>query len=219
MKRPCELVDLGRVEYGAAWDIQKRVVERRKRGEIPDQLLIVEHPPVITMGRNGKDHNVLATAELLERAGIVYIETNRGGDVTFHGPGQVVGYPILDLREWKRDVMAYIRALEDVLIRVLAGFGIVGTRSQGETGVWTESGKVAAIGIHISRWVTSHGFAINVDTDLDFFRYIVPCGLTKPVASMRQLGSGATRGEVVEAIAREFAAVFEREVTVRAGLS
>jgi lipoate-protein ligase B len=219
MTRPCELVDLGRLEYGAAWDVQKRVVERRKRGEIPDQLLIVEHPPVITMGRNGKDHNVLATAELLERAGIAYVETNRGGDVTFHGPGQVVGYPILDLREWKRDVMAYVRALEDVLIRMLAGFGIAGTRSGGETGVWTEAGKVAAIGIHISRWVTSHGFAINVDTDLDFFRYIVPCGLSKPVASMRQLGSKATRGDVVEGIAREFAAVFEREISVRAGAS
>ena len=114
--------------------------------------------------------------------------TDRGGDVTYHGPGQIVGYPIVDLREWKRDVVAYVRALEQVLIEALAEFGISGVRQPGATGVWVEGAKVAAIGVHISRWVTSHGFALNVDTDLDYFRYIVPCGLTKPVTSMRDTG-------------------------------
>ena len=208
----CELRDLGSMSYVDAFALQQQFVERRKRGEIPDQLLIVEHPHVITMGRNGHDENLLCAPELLDRAGIKFQRTDRGGDVTYHGPGQIVGYPIFDLREWKRDVMAYVRALEQVLIDALAEFGIPAGREAGATGVWTEQGKIAAIGVHISRWVTSHGFALNVDTDLSYFRYIVPCGLTKPVTSMRALGCGADRDQVVAAIARCFARVFDREV-------
>jgi lipoyl(octanoyl) transferase len=212
----CELRDLGRMPYGEAFELQRALVERRKCGEIPDQFLIVEHPPVVTMGRNGHGENLLASPELLARAGVEFHHTDRGGDVTFHGPGQVVGYPIFDLREWKRDVVAYIRALEEVLIQALAEFGPRGSRLAGATGVWVWApggpAKIAAIGVHISRWVTSHGFALNVDPELSFFRYIVPCGLTKPVTSMRELGLNVKREEVIAALARSFGRVFERTV-------
>jgi lipoyl(octanoyl) transferase len=208
----CELRDVGRLRYSDAFVLQQQLVDRRKRGEIPDQLLIVEHPHVITMGRNGRDENLLAAPELLDRAGVEFHHTDRGGDVTYHGPGQIVGYPIVDLREWKRDVVAYVRALEQVLIDALSEFGIAAGRESGATGVWTEQGKIAAIGVHISRWVTSHGFALNVDTDLSYFRYIVPCGLTKPVTSMRELGCGANRDQIAATIARSFGNVFDREI-------
>ncbi|HEY7334882.1 MAG TPA: lipoyl(octanoyl) transferase LipB [Bryobacteraceae bacterium] len=219
--RPAILRDLGRVRYAEAFELQRKLVERRKRAEIPDQLLIVEHPPVVTMGRNGHDDNLLAAPELLARAGIEFHHTDRGGDVTFHGPGQIVGYPIVDLKEWKRDVVAYVRAIEEVLIGALAEFGIRGRREPGATGVWVSApggpAKIAAIGIHISRWVASHGFALNVDADLSYFRYIVPCGLTKPVTSMREAGSSAARGAVVEALGRNFGRVFERAMAHASG--
>jgi len=211
----CEVVDLGHMGYARALALQTDFVERRKRGEIPDQLLIVEHLHVITMGRNGHSENVLASPGILERAGIELHHTDRGGDVTYHGPGQIVGYPIFDLREWKRDVVAYVRALEQVLIEALAAFGILGTRVPGASGVWVEGAKVAAIGVHISRWVTSHGFALNLDTDLDYFQYIVPCGLPRPVTSMRALGCTAGREEVIAEIVRAFARVFGRAIMER----
>jgi lipoyl(octanoyl) transferase len=198
--------------YAQAFELQQQLVGERKRGEIADQLLFVEHPHVVTMGRNARSKNLLASQELLERAGIELHATDRGGDVTYHGPGQVVGYPIFDLREWKRDVVVYVRALEDVLINALAEFGIVGGRSEGATGVWVGDAKVAAIGVHISRWVTSHGFALNVDTDLNYFRYIVPCGLTKPVTSLRVLGCYASRERVIDALARSFGKTFGRSL-------
>jgi lipoyl(octanoyl) transferase len=207
-----QLVDLGRMRYAEAMELQQAVVEQRKRGEIPDQLLIVEHPHVVTVGRNGHSENLLASPELLERAGIDFHHTDRGGDVTYHGPGQIVGYPIVDLREWKRDVGAYLRALEQVLIETLDEFGIAAGRVQGATGVWVDGAKVAAMGVHISRWVTSHGFALNVDPDLEYFRYIVPCGLQQPVTSMRALGCSAGREEVTAAIAEAFARVFGRAI-------
>jgi lipoyl(octanoyl) transferase len=210
----CIVTNLGLLGYADAYAKQLELAQQRKRGEIADQLLIVEHPHVVTMGRNGHDTNLLAAPELLERAGIEFHHTDRGGDVTYHGPGQIVGYPIFDLREWKRDVMAYVRGLEQVLMDALGEFGIAATREQGATGVWTPEGKIAAIGVHISRWVTSHGFALNVDTDLSYFRYIVPCGLTRPVTSMRALGCEASRAEVVAAIVRGFGRVFEREMEI-----
>jgi lipoyl(octanoyl) transferase len=209
---PCTVRDLGRLGYAEAFQLQRTLVDRRKRGEIPDQLLIVEHPHVVTMGRNGHDENVLATPELLQRAGIEFHHTDRGGDVTYHGPGQIVGYPILDLREWKRDVVAYLRGIEQMLMDALAEFAIETCRDPAATGVWTEQGKIAAIGVHISRWVTSHGFALNVDTDLSYYRYIVPCGLTKPVTSMRAMGSQASREEVIQALERSFGRVFQRNM-------
>ena len=210
--RPCECRDVGRMAYGEAYALQRELVEKRKLGEIPDQLLIVEHPHVITMGRNGRRENMLASEEMLERAGVAYYTTNRGGDVTYHGPGQIVGYPILDLREWKRDVVAYVRSIEQVIINTLGEFNIEAGRIQGATGVWVGGAKVCAIGVHISRWVTSHGFALNVDTDLRYFQYIVPCGLTKPVTSLRELGCGAARGDVLTWLTGHFAREFGLEI-------
>lgn len=212
----CQVQDLGRMRYTACFDLQRELVERRKSGSIPDQLLFVEHDPVVTLGRNAHMENVLADAELLERAGIELASTDRGGDVTFHGPGQIVCYPIFDLREWKRDVVAYLRGIEEVLIGALSEFDMEARRVAGATGVWVSMpggpAKIAAIGVHISRWVASHGFALNVDTDLTYFRYIVPCGLTQPVTSMRAAGSGAERKEIIGALARNFARVFDRDL-------
>jgi lipoyl(octanoyl) transferase len=204
--RKCCLRDLGRIDYGSALELQQQLVAGRKQGLIPDQLLLLEHPHVITMGRNGHMENVLADEALLGRAGIGFFPTDRGGDVTYHGPGQVVGYPILDLREWKRDVGAYVRAVEQVIIDTVADYGIEAGRIPKLTGVWVDGKKIAAIGVHLSRWVTSHGFALNVSTDLSYFQYIVPCGLTKPVTSMAQLGVRAT----VEEVGNRFAANFTR---------
>ncbi|MFB3778976.1 MAG: lipoyl(octanoyl) transferase LipB [Bryobacteraceae bacterium] len=212
----CELHDLGRMEYSEAFRLQQDLVEKRKRGLVPDQLLIVEHPHVITLGRNGRAEHLLASEEVLRRAGIAFHHTDRGGDITYHGPGQIVGYPILDLRQWKRDVSAYVRAVEQVLIDTLDGFGISAGRIAGATGVWVDGKKVAAIGVHISRWVTSHGFALNLDTDLSYFQYIVPCGLRMPVTSMAELGCRAGREEVVRALARNFSLVFGREMEMAA---
>ena len=212
--RVCEFRDLGILSYSDALAIQKDLVEQRKQQLIPDQLLIVEHPHVITLGRNGHAENLLASEEVLRRAGIAFHPTDRGGDITYHGPGQIVGYPIFDLREWKRDVVAYVRAIEQVIMDALAEFGIEAGRLEGCTGVWVNGKKIAAIGIHISRWVTSHGFALNHTTDLTYFQYIVPCGITKPVTSMRELGSMASREEVTAALARNFAKKFQFEMQV-----
>ena len=209
--RKYEFRDLGRLGWAEAFEIQQQLVGRRKGGEISDQFLIVEHPHVVTVGRNGRDENLLASPEVLSRTGIALYRTDRGGDVTYHGPGQIVGYPILDLRDWKRDVGAYVRAIEQMLIDTLADFGIEAGRETGMTGVWTKAGKVAAIGVHISRWITSHGFALNVSTDLEYFRYIVPCGLTKPVTSMRALGVDAPRQDVINRLRKHFEEIFEFE--------
>jgi lipoyl(octanoyl) transferase len=199
-----EIRDLGRMRYGDALAVQQDLVEQRKRGLIPDQLIFVEHPHVITQGRNGRAENLLASEEALRAAGIEFHPTNRGGDITYHGPGQIVGYPILDLREWKRDVVAYVRAVEQAIMDALSEFHIAAGRIPGCTGVWVDGRKVAAIGVHISRWVTSHGFALNHTTDLRYFQYIVPCGLTKPVTSMQELGSDVKREQVVAALSTHF---------------
>ncbi|MEZ5401021.1 MAG: lipoyl(octanoyl) transferase LipB [Bryobacteraceae bacterium] len=206
--RICEYRDLGRASYAGGLRLQRELLEKRKAGAIPDQLLFVEHPHTITLGRNAREEHILASREVLERSGVELWETDRGGDVTYHGPGQIVGYPILDLREWKRDVGAYLRGIEEVLIRTLGAFGIEGGREDGMTGVWVEGRKVAAIGVHLSRWVTTHGFALNVDTDLSYFRYIVPCGLTRPIGTVREAGCRAELGEIRSTIVAKFAEVF-----------
>jgi lipoate-protein ligase B len=215
-RRHCIVRELGRVRYGDALALQNQLAAERKQGSVSDHLLLLEHPHVITMGRNGHDENVLASPQILERAGIEFFPTDRGGDVTYHGPGQLVGYPILDLREWKRDVGAYVRTLEQSIIDTLAEYGLEAGRIPKLTGVWTDSGKIAAIGVHLSRWVTSHGFALNVSTDLSYFQYIVPCGLTRPVTSMAALGVRASLEEVGRRFAAHFSRNFDCEMLLEA---
>lgn len=214
--RTCEVRDLGRCGYREAWDAQLDLVRRRKLGAVCDQLLFVEHPPTITMGRNADAANILAAPGRLRQLGFSVEETDRGGDVTYHGPGQVVAYPILDLKQWRRDVGAYLRALEEVIMAALLDFGIESRRVEGLTGVWVEDAKIAALGVHLSRWVTSHGLALNVSTDLDHFKWIVPCGLTKPVTSMeRVLGKAPSRQAVIESMSARFGEVFGRTIVGR----
>ncbi len=197
---------------------QRALVEARKRGEAVDQLLFVEHPHTVTLGRNARETNLLASREVFDRSGIAVHETNRGGDVTYHGPGQIVGYAILDLNSWQRDVHAYVRALEETVILALRRFGVAGERSAVNSGVWvpTSAGlaKICALGVHLSRWVTSHGFALNVSTDLSYFRYIVPCGLTQPVTSLEAIGVRADREHVLDSLAAAFGGVFGRQMKI-----
>jgi lipoyl(octanoyl) transferase len=204
------------MDYGQALELQEQLATQRKQGLVGDHLLLLEHPHVITLGRNGHMENLLASDEIMSRAGISFYPTDRGGDVTYHGPGQLVGYPILDLRDWKRDVGAYVRAVEQSLIDTLAEFGIEAGRIPKLTGVWVGDRKIAAIGVHLSRWVTSHGFALNVNTDLSYFQYIVPCGLTKPVTSMARLGVRASLAEISQVFAAHFGRVFECEMLFEA---
>jgi lipoyl(octanoyl) transferase len=207
---------LGLVPYADALEIQKQLVDQRRAEEIPDHLLLLQHPPVITLGvksRNDRSH-VLDSPEGLAARGVELVETGRGGDVTYHGPGQLVGYPIINLAPDRRDVHRYVRDLEDVLIRAVAEFGIEAGRSPGLTGVWVGNAKLAAIGVRIARWVTSHGFALNVGTNLDHFSLIVPCGIAdKGVTSMEKLTGRQVPIAVVEtAVAAAFAEVFDREI-------
>jgi lipoyl(octanoyl) transferase len=214
--RECVVEDLGRMSYGEALRVQSKIASDRKQGLGVDHLLFVEHPHVITIGRNGHQENLLAPEETLRRAGIELYESDRGGDVTYHGPGQIVAYPIMDLRDWKRDVGAFVRAIEQVLIDTLADFGIEAKRIAGLTGVWTRhagnDSKIAAIGVHLSRWVSTHGCALNVSTDLQYFQYIVPCGLARPITSMTALGVHADTEEVKSALTRHFGQVFDFEM-------
>jgi lipoyl(octanoyl) transferase len=209
---------LGLIGYERALDLQRELVDGRKRGEIPDQLLLLEHPDVITLGvktRNDRTHVLESDASLAEK-GIALFETGRGGDVTYHGPGQLVGYPILDLNPHRRDVHRYVRDLEETLIQAVATFGIAAGQVPGLTGIWVDTpdgqSKLAAIGVRISRWVTSHGFALNVNTDLSRFGLIVPCGIAdKGVTSMeRLLGRRLPMDEVAHAVEQAFTAVFDR---------
>ena len=213
--RELQVRRLGVVPYADGLALQKRLVEQRKAGEIPDQLLLLQHPPVITLGvktRNDRSH-VLATPEALAAEGVEVFETGRGGDVTYHGPGQLVGYPILDLRPDRCDVHRYVRDLEEVLIRTAGVFGVVAERSEGLTGVWVGNEKLAAIGVRIARWVTSHGFAFNVTTNLSHFGLIVPCGITdRGVTSLEKLlGRSVSMAEVEGAASRAFGDVFDRQ--------
>lgn len=182
---------LGRVEYAAALELQKEKVAQRKVDAIPDTLLLLEHPHVYTLGRNAQEANILKPSAWLAAHGVEVFKTDRGGDVTYHGPGQLVGYPILDLTQHRRDISWYMRSLEEVFIRTAQDFGIEAERLTGAAGVWVGNDKLVAMGVHLSRWVTSHGFALNVNTDLHYFEWIVPCGLTgKGVTSLAQLLDG-----------------------------
>ena len=204
---------LGRVPYSDALALQRSLVDDRRAGRIPDTLLLVEHPHVLTLGvrgDGGRSH-ILATDAMLASRGIEVHETGRGGDITYHGPGQIVGYPIIDLNPDRRDVHRYVRDLETVLIRTAADYGISAGRVEGLTGVWVDDGKLAAIGVRIARWITSHGFALNVTTDLDHFGLIVPCGITgRGVTSLaRVLGRPLDSAEVENRIVGHFVNVFD----------
>jgi lipoyl(octanoyl) transferase len=213
---------LGRVAYSTALDLQRTLQQMRKSGRIENTLLLLEHPPVITLGRNAHLANVVAPPEFLAQRGVELFEIDRGGDVTFHGPGQLVAYPIVDLRSFPTKVGAveYVRRLEEVLIRTCGDYGIGTQRIKGLTGVWTYAlpqkpeAKIAAIGVHISRAVTTHGFALNVSTDLDFFSLIVPCGLAgKPVTSMeRELQTSVPLEQVATSASRNFGRVFQTQM-------
>jgi len=220
------VLQLGTIDYSTGLRLQQRLVELRKAGRIGDVVLLLEHTPVITLGRNGKSGNILASPELLSKQGVEVFECDRGGDVTFHGPGQLVAYPIFDLRGMKSEqgerktmgAVEYVRRLEEVLIRACADFRIPTKRIQGLTGVWTadspKESKIAALGVHISRAVTSHGFALNVNTDLDYFKLIVPCGIaSKPVTSMaNELGRTVSMQDVAHSASRNFGAVFQSQM-------
>jgi lipoyl(octanoyl) transferase len=211
------MLDLGLLPYGPALQLQRQVVEARKAGAIPDVLLFCEHPHVITLGRNGNPQNLRANERVLTQMNVTFHETDRGGDITYHGPGQIVGYPILDLTEHRRDVRWYVQQLEETMIRTSADFGVAATRVAGRHGIWVPgpSGeeKLAALGVHLSRWVTSHGFAYNVATDLRYFDLSVPCGIAgKRATSLERVLDRAVRSEEVRPkLAAHFGELFERE--------
>ncbi len=228
----CSIVDLGLIAYAEAWELQKRVVAARKAGAIEDVLLFCEHPHVLTLGRSGNRANLLASESVLRQKGVEFFETSRGGDITYHGPGQIVGYPILNLGAIRRDVVWYVRTLEEAMIRATADLGIAARREPGKTGIWVhadevadrskrdsslalgmtdqQAEKLAAIGVHISRWVTSHGFAYNVATDLRYFELIVPCGIAdrKATSLEKLLGRRVSLEEIRPLLVQQVCEVF-----------
>jgi lipoyl(octanoyl) transferase len=214
--RPLDVRRLGRVPYADALALQRSLVDERRAGRIPDTLLLVEHPHVLTLGvrgDGGRSH-ILADDATLTSRGIEVHETGRGGDITYHGPGQIVGYPIIDLSPDRRDVHRYVRDLETVLIHTAADYGIAAGRLEGLTGVWVGNEKLAAIGVRIARWITSHGFALNVATNLDHFNLIVPCGIAdRGVTSLeRLLGRAVEPTDVEFRVIEHFAKVFDQSV-------
>jgi lipoyl(octanoyl) transferase len=221
--KTCWLVDLGRIPYAAAAELQRQLVEARKVRAIPDVLLLCEHPHAITLGRNGHREHLRAGEHVLKQMNVEFHPTDRGGDITYHGPGQIVGYPILDLAEHRRDIRWYVSALEEVMIRATADFGVAARRREGCRGVWVDAPstegageeKLGALGVHLSRWVSSHGFAYNVSTDLRFYDLIVPCGIVgKRVTSLERIlgrvgGRAVSPGEVSPRLISHFSAVFD----------
>ncbi len=231
MHQKVQFSDLGSMEYGEAWkfqeslllqnaDIKKKIANGSLVEDTIHHLLFCEHPPVYTLGKSGKEEHVLVSKEELAKRNIAYYETNRGGDITFHGPGQIVGYPILDLEKYYRDIGRYLRSLEEVIILSLAEYGIKGERSKGETGVWIDvdnkmkARKICAMGVRCSRWITMHGFALNVNTNLDYFTMIVPCGIAdKQVTSIqKELGIELDIETVKKVLIDKFQAVFDCQV-------
>ena len=230
----CYTVDVGLIGYTEAWELQKRLVVARKTAAVEDVLLLCEHPHVITLGRNGKREHLLASEQVLRQKNVEFRTSDRGGDITYHGPGQLVGYPILNLGAIRKDVVWYVRMLEEAMIRVTAHFGFRAERIAGKTGIWVRSGpsqvnvspekgsaaapvteeKLGAIGVHISRWVTSHGFAYNISTDLRYFDLIVPCGIAgrKATSLEKLLQRAVRRDEVLAPLSRHFGEVLGLEM-------
>ena len=215
--RPLDVRRLGRVSYADGLALQDELVAARRVSEVPDTLLLLEHPHVITLGTASQQAHVLSDEAERALLGIELFETGRGGDVTYHGPGQLVGYPILDLKPHRKDLHRYLRDLEEVLIRAAGALGVAADRSPGQTGVWTETGKLAAIGVRVSSgWITSHGFALNVHTDLRYFESIVPCGIPdRDVTSLtRELGRPVSLEEACDTVEAAFQDVFDRRIPV-----
>jgi lipoyl(octanoyl) transferase len=216
------IVDLGLVEYGAAWELQRRIVVARKAGAVPDVLLLCQHPHVITLGRNGKLANLRASDHVLRQMGVTFVETDRGGDITYHGPGQLVGYPITSFAEGN-DLVGYVRAIEEGLRDALASYGVLSRTERGKTGVWVDlpdgrPAKIGAIGVRVSRGVTTHGFALNVSTDLAAFERMLPCGFQHEVASLERLGVTAEVAEVGERCAGALARRLGRDLVFDASV-
>lgn len=205
-----DVIQLGLVPYLGAWEFQKRLHEEVADGRKPDTLLLLEHPHTYTLGRRGRDEDILIGEADLDRLGIEVHHTDRGGEVTYHGPGQLVGYPIIDLRRWGGGPLKYVRALEQVVTETLAEFGIDGTSEGRPTGVWVEDRKIAAIGVKVASRVTLHGFALNVSTDLSYFEHIVPCGTpsARVTSVSQETGETVSVGEVVPVIVEKFGEVF-----------
>jgi lipoate-protein ligase B len=217
-ERELRTVPLGRMPYGEALELQRTIARDRISGAISkDVLLLLEHPPVVTLGRSSKEKHLIASPEFLESRGVELFEVERGGDVTYHGPGQLVGYPIVDLKQHRQDLHWYLRKLEEVLINTLADYGIPGERNTSFTGVWTRGKKIASIGVHARDWVTWHGFALNVTTDLSYFDLIIPCGINGVVMTSiaRELGAEEVSAQdVQERVAAKFAEAFDLQAVV-----
>lgn len=209
--------DLGLIDYKIAWDLQKEIFERRQKNNVNDTLFLLEHPHTYTLGKVADKENLLSTEGQLKDLGVCVYEIDRGGDITYHGPGQIVGYPIINLNNWKEDTHAYLRALEEVIILTCSEYGLKTYRNPLYTGVWIEDRKIAAIGIKVSRWITMHGFAFNVNTDLDYFGGIIPCGIkNKEVTSLkREIGKEISIMDVKEKLIKNFYEIFDYSKIIR----
>ncbi len=210
------LLNAGLLDYQQAWDLQKQLHQQRVKSEIGDTLIMTEHPHTYTLGKTAREAHLVAEESALQKQGVNVYRIDRGGDITYHGPGQIVGYPILDLHDHYLDMHRYLRELEQVIIDLLSDYGIQAGREEGLTGVWVDGAKVAAIGVKVTRWVTMHGFALNVNTDLSYFSNIIPCGIVdKPVTSMQQLvGKQMNFADVVERVISHFSNIFRIEFIV-----
>lgn len=211
ISRKFNLCDCGTIAYKEAWDFQHQIFDLRVKNDIADTFIFVEHPHTYTLGKTADSANLIFNNEQLQKKGITVFNIDRGGDITYHGPGQIVGYPIIKLSDWKQDTHLYLRGLEEIIIRTCSHFGLETGRKEGLTGVWIENRKIAAIGIKVSRWVTMHGFAFNINTDLDLFNGIIPCGIKdKEVTSLKkELGKHVEMNDVKEILVKEFVDFFE----------
>ncbi len=211
MKRKFNYCDLNSISYDKCWDLQKKIFEERKNNLIPDTFLMLEHPHTYTLGKTGDKANLIGDETFLKSKGISVFEIDRGGDITYHGPGQIVGYPIINLQNWEMDTHLYLRTLEEVIIKTCSEYGLKTNRKENFTGVWLEERKIAAIGIKVSRWITMHGFAFNINTDLSLFNGIIPCGIKdKAVTSLeKELNKKITLEEVKNKLLKNFKELFE----------